>query len=375
MLATCLALMTAQLPTLDIQDPEVESKMYYLGNDQDPSTRIGIYSREVRVKESKKSPKLFGDPPQPYLFDWVMAGFGRLESDDVGKFSARFRVYSQSSRTHKELAPGVTRMLMRLWDYSARSLKIDHSREINSRVVDLYLCYGGTPGGEQLFDEDIESDRRKRVNTMYIYDLPSFKEPIEMAREVAHEYGHAILWPIGGYRVPEDWGNGVFGEKIFLTYLRNELQAKRLTPEDAMGVMAGDLDEWVKKNVTPHIEAAAASGPSSLLEDGVDKGAMDASVGLIQYMQEILPGEVFRQGMKLASGQGARANGLAPAFVEAVKFKEGCVLAISEVRRKKPFWVPLTPSGTVRNATILSRKGDWAKIKMGIGVATLVHKP
>src|SRR5205807_841719 len=123
----------------------------------------------------------------------------------------------------------VARMVLRLYNQLQRHYHPGPPKGFLG-IVDVYLCWGGTPGGEQRFDiEKVgKPPRQIDVNTIYIYDLASFKDPVEMAREVAHEYGHAVLPPVGGFGEPEDWGNGDAGERVFMRWLSEEMPAGRM---------------------------------------------------------------------------------------------------------------------------------------------------
>ena len=51
-------------------------------------------------------------------------------------------------------------------------------------------------------------------------EIDTSKPQAEACRELAHEYGHAVLPAIGGFKSPEDWANGYLGERLFLRWLR-----------------------------------------------------------------------------------------------------------------------------------------------------------
>ncbi len=355
--------------TIALQD-ETTGRLFYIGDPELPTTRLAQYIRDTKLPEPKKSPKKFGDPPVPFEFDWIVSGLGRPSGVNNPAFALKFRVYSQQRKAENDLAPLVARQLLRMWEMNYLKLGLEHATLYGNGSIDVYLCWGGQAGGEQRFDEDIEKGQLKKVNTIYIYDLPSFKDPVEMCREVAHEYGHACLPSVGGFKEPEDWANGYLGEKMYLRYLRDELKAKRLQPVDAMGATYEQLDAWVKKQVDPLVKGVAVNGPELALMDGTGTGAMDAYIGLTLLMQTILPPRVFNACLK-DSGSAA-AKDFPPAILRTLEnWPSGIVLDIPATFRTG-LWIPVGKT-RVAGATVVKRKGDWAFVQPGVaGVVTLV---
>ncbi|HWA84325.1 MAG TPA: hypothetical protein VG820_12855, partial [Fimbriimonadaceae bacterium] len=149
-----------------------------------PNTdKLTIQFVNDRLDPPKESPKLFND--QRWEFDWLTRGYGNLGEEGVG--AIRVRVYSQERKEESEdIAPKVTRMVLRIWDRAFHRLKIDSPLDFNGGIVDYFLCFGGKAGGEQLFDKELVRNAADpndtkviRVNTIYIYRLDTFKEPVE----------------------------------------------------------------------------------------------------------------------------------------------------------------------------------------------------
>jgi len=222
---------------------------------------------------------------------------------------ARFRVFEQQKRENGDLAEQVARMALRLWDLSFQRLRRDHNPVTNFGIVDFYLCFGGKAGGEQLMDVDPQEKSpeggSKKVNTIYIYAIQTFTDPVEMAREVAHEYGHATLPPVGGFKEPEDWANGYLGERLFLKWIRDLMVTKAYGPFDAMGADLPSLDAWVKKKVDPLAESAGKAGPANPLLAKEGPKAMDAYLGLALYAEATLPAKVFGRSLLLTGSTAA----------------------------------------------------------------------
>ncbi|HTQ10513.1 MAG TPA: hypothetical protein VMI31_10615, partial [Fimbriimonadaceae bacterium] len=313
----------------------------------------GLTIQEVvtQLDPPKIAPKLFkGD--QHWPFPWLTRGYGTMGEENVGHL--RVRVYSQERLEKNDLGPRVTRMAMQIWDRCYKRLKLDSPERFNSGIVDYYLCFDGVPGGEQETQSDEVPDptapggsRQITANSIYIYQLKTFKDPVEMAREVAHEYGHAVLPDIGGFKEPEEWANGYLGEKLFLTWFKTDMAAGRLTPDDAMGASLQGISDWVAKNVDPLVQQAAYQFPAPTNINEA-KGGMDAFLGLAMYVDEMCPSAVFLRSLTYT--QDAHKGG---AVTPPTDYADNVVLAASEVEdltlavpksvfdSKKPIWIPL----------------------------------
>lgn len=317
---------------------------------------VGLERTLLQVPDGQR-PKAKISPLNRMEFPFNLFGYGN-GADPTKGHELRFRIYSQRRKETGDEAEAVGRTLMRLWDYNYQTLQLDHSMRYG-RLVDVYLCWGGTPGGEQRFTIDREGPEPRRTNTIHIYDLESFTEPVEMVREVAHEYGHAALPPVGGFKTPEDWANGYLGEKMYLRYFRDEIKAKRLDPADAMGATAEDLDPWVKENVDPLVAAAAKRGVDKKLLAKTGSAAMDAYNGLVLYAQSILPPKVFARSMVVIGSNDAEdyPGAILTALAEAntVQFK------IPPSLVGKNVWLP-TGKGRLSGATVKRKNAGWTLV-------------
>jgi hypothetical protein len=329
-----------------------------------------------RLEPAQKSPKKFHD--EPWEFDWLTRGYGNLGEEGVGVL--RFQVYSQERKDVRvDKAPLVTRMALQMWERCFHRLKLDNPTAYHGGVVDYYLCFGGDPGGEQAFDRELVPGLSQpvSVNTIYIYQLSTFKDPIEMAREVAHEYGHAVLPAIGGFRQPEAWANGYLGEKLFLTWIRDDMAKGKLAPEDAMGSGLGSLNLWVSKNVDKLVARAGTQFPDTMLINE-SSGGMEAFEGLAMYVEELCPPSVFLRSLTYTQDAHRTNVDMTP----PTDYAKQVLLAASEVenltlsvpaclRDQKTIWIPLG-KGTCSGATVISRKDGWAQV--GVLMPTIVIK-
>ena len=316
---------------------------------------IMIRTPMERMERPKISPRF------AWEFDWTTAGYTNFPQEG-GKI--RFELYSQESTQTSKRPESVVRTLMRLFSHNVDKLKLTHSPEFGGGLVSVYLCYGGEAGGEQLYDVDRQGGREEKVNSIYLYDLRSFTDPLEAVREVAHEYGHATLPAVGGYTAPENWANGYLGEKLYLGYLADALHKGELTPDDTMGATAPALDAWLKTNVDPLLADAAANGPRPALLAGKGKPSMDAFLGLALWTARLYDERVMTRALFI---NGNEAKGFPEAASTAAEEPDLVTLNIPADLRSKPIWIPIgmdAKKSRVMGARELApRKNGWVRIQ------------
>jgi hypothetical protein len=320
-----------------------------------------------RMPEPRFSGKTFGEPPQPWRFEWNVAGYSKTEEG----YHLRFDLWSQESTVGSKRPEAVVRALLRLQNYNEAKLRLQHA-SVFEGIVTVFLCYGGEPGGEQLVEtQHVEGDlphgvppQDRKIDAIYLYDLRSFTQPVEMMREVAHEYGHATLPPVGGFTQPEDWANGYLGEKLYLGYLAGALKRGELAPDDAMGATAKDLEAWTAKNVEPLVEDAATEGPRAALLAGKSKASMDAFIGLALWTARLYDEKLMTRALAI---NGPNAKDFPDSVSTAVEERHLTTLNIPASLRGKPIWIPVGMDKKkcwVMGAQELTpRKNGWVKIK------------
>lgn len=279
---------------------------------------IEVQQRAKPLEVAKQSPLRFPPNKKPYEFEWLTEGYVRAWKS-TNDSQLRFRVFSQERKVHSSLAIQTTQLLLRLWTYNFNDLKIDHKPDYARSCVDVYLCFAGDAGGEQLFDDDPQAKGiSSKVNTIYIYDLPSFKEPLEIVREICHEYGHASLPAVGGYDKPEYWANGCLGEKLFMNWLASQ---PNMTSDQLFGCDPAVLKKYVAKTSTPLIVKGATNYPATKFLAGKTAENMNHYIGLMMWMQYVLPPHIFSQSMKLMRTYNPKD--VPAAIVEACEGLEG----------------------------------------------------
>lgn len=375
--------------TIMIGGQDIAAKYIRLPEPGGKTKRLTLYVNEIPLDPPKFSPKLFGDPSDKWQFDWVCSAFGpdpdAPKDPKTGEQQAniRFRVFSQIKKRDNDYTVFVAQQAIRMWDILTSRYRIGHSQAVNLGIIDYYLCFGGEAGGEYTRGEDIDpkTNRPLTVSTIYIYDVRSFSKPVEMAREVAHEYGHAVLPPVGGYTSPEYWANGYLGEKLLMRQLRDRLAMNLITSSDVMNCTLPDLDKWVKLNVDTMVIKAASSPPSIPQLEDKGKPGMDAYVSLVLYADAILPPSVLTRSMYLMGSQNAKDY--PDSLLRAVQEPDKLTLSIPAYLKDKPIWIPLGKS-KIAQAQVLKRQGDWAQIlpqSGGVvittvrGLAQVSHQP
>ncbi|MBI3721729.1 MAG: hypothetical protein HY248_04175 [Fimbriimonas ginsengisoli] len=165
---------------------------------------------------------------------------------------------------------------------------------------------------------------------------------------------------MGGYTAPENWANGYLGEKLYLRYLRDAIAAKRLDPDDALGANLPSLNLWVRRNVDPLVlRSATGDKPSTALAARGSVG-MEAFIGLVLYVQTLLPPRAF--AMALWGIGSTKAEDFLDSTVTAVSSMKSVTFRIPAVVKGKSIWLPIG-KGELAGGTITERDGNWAKVK------------
>lgn len=217
----------------------------------------------------------------------------------------RFRVYAQK-REQFYLARRACRYLLRCFEFALGYLQRDH-RSGSRSVLSLHLCTGGKPGAEQT------------RNLLYLYRVDPALPPIEWARELAHEYGHAIVPPINSFKEPETWANGDLGERLFLSWCLAAMVAKRLTPEDVMEASEEDLRRYCARSVEPLIARMEREGLNLSRWRSRRRDGYEEYLALALYTERLFGYKRLQRAMVLAGGTEPDdfLNGLREAIWEA----------------------------------------------------------
>ena len=176
-------------------------------------------------------------------------------------------------------ARSAARILLTLLGQMHRHTGYDHPA--SARSLDVWLTagphtgVGGDIGGEQ------------RGTSIYVFALSAERTPLEWLRELAHEYGHFALPGIAGYTAPEEWANGLLGERLFLKWLAEDLGAGTLAATQAPYLDVKSIRTYVEKQVVPLINRIARAGADPRSFRRRDAEGMDTFTALALYTDTV----------------------------------------------------------------------------------------
>jgi hypothetical protein len=273
----------------------------------------------------------------------------------------RLLVYAQR-REHVPLLQASCRFLLRCFEFALTYLQRDHPL-VHDRVLHLYLCTDGKPGAEQ------------QRNSLYLYAIDPNLPPQEWARELAHEYGHAIVPPINSFKEPEAWANGDLGERLFLSWMLEAVQQKRLTADDGMGASAADLQRYIARSVEPLIRRMEKEGLNPTRWKSRRRDGFEEYLALALYAGQVYGRERLARAMLIAGGVEPDdfLNGLRECLLEQTVFEAQL--------QHSPAWLFL-PKGiqrwridSPRNTSLKPdpKRPEWARIS-AVGKVRIVKR-
>ena len=213
-----------------------------------------------------------------------------------GLYVCRFVVHTPD-RDGLPLARRAGRFYALLWQCANKHLGTLCAR-LRKTPLDVWMTSSGEAGGEQF------------RSSIYIYNYILERSGIEWARELAHEYGHYLLPGASGYDDPENWGNGVLGERLFLKWMGEEMENGKIKTEDTPFIKPTDMLEYRRRQITPLISRILQSGPDPELLKQNTRRAMDAFTGLVLYLDEVWGSSVLvNLPIYLPPGESAKAHG------------------------------------------------------------------
>jgi len=132
------------------------------------------------------------------------------------------------------------------------------------RYINVWLARHGEPGGEEY------------MRNIYLFAVDQARPAAEWVRELAHEYSHIFLPPVGEYIQPEKWANGYLGERLFLKWLLADNGETKVWSEPIDGVA------YVANEVTPVRNGFLDAGPGGAV------GAQRDDAGMKHYIGGVL---------------------------------------------------------------------------------------
>jgi hypothetical protein len=231
-------------------------------------------------------------------------------SGALARYIRRFAIHAPG-RDALPLIRRVAQLLLLIYGENHARLHFDHPY---NDTVDVWLTLrsvgdaGTDVGGEQF------------KNQIYIYNIAAERSPIEWAREVAHEYGHYALPGISGFKEPEEWANGVLGERLFLKWLNEDLRLGVLRPDELPFVSEAQLAEYINKQVTPLVRriALAHDGYDGAALTRRDAAAMDNYTALALYVDTVYGSPMLLNALQYTEPKAGSTFVLAPDFLRGV---------------------------------------------------------
>lgn len=260
-----------------------------------------------------------------------------------------------------------SRALARIWELNYVHLGLDLPTSVEGQTLHLLLNSGGQPGGEQVLTRPPGNPSLYPWCIVHLYQVPTLDQPAERWREIAHEYGHAVLPAWGPYRGPEAYSNGDVGERLTTAWMYEALTTGQAEPADAAGASATDLLGYMQQKVWAESAAFAIAGPADLEGDG--PSAFQAGVGFAAFCQQTLPHSLFRRALGLGGAESPQ--NLAEGVMEAVSEQSKVSLRVLPQLQGRAAWYPV---GTLRPPTKpLARKKGWAKLIVSGNTLTLAR--
>jgi hypothetical protein len=309
------------------------------------------------------------DKKTPYPY--VSGGYARPRSETSDQVNLRFEVYAPDAET-LSLADKSCHYLLRLWDMLSEHLKMDHPYA-TQRLVKVFLNKSGKPGGEQKILSVPDTDGvETKANCVFVYGVGNLTDPLETCRELAHEYGHAVLPAIGGFTDTEFWANGDIGERLFLRWLLPAIEAKEIAANEVFEVPIAALRDWVARNVDALSDNVLKNGFEPSVLNGTNRATRDSMLGFVMAIESEFGGAILGRGMALSNG--TKPIDLYNGVTQAIREKETLAVSISG---SDPVWVYL-PGGDwkVTGAKIVRQgQAGWFALVATPGAKVTIKHP
>ena len=208
------------------------------------------------------------------------------------------------------LVKRTSRLLLLLYGLNANRLHSDHPFH---QTVDVWLS--GQPLSISLPDAGGEQFK----NQIYIFNIFADRRPVEWVREIAHEYGHYILPGVSGFKAPEEWANGVLGERLFLHWTREGIDTGAIKAEDVPFAKPDEISEYVARQDMPLLQRIARDGIMESLLAKRDANAMDSYTGLALYSDSVNGTSALRNALSYTAPKTQGSFVQAPDFLRGIQ--------------------------------------------------------
>ncbi|MHB0938685.1 MAG: tetratricopeptide repeat protein [Armatimonadota bacterium] len=255
-----------------------------LTDPQLPTEARGVYQGLITTRPLPVTPPYERDPKygadnsfdaNPVYGRWTFQQMLlAYEYDRDGRtWRLRFRVIWQHAPGQEENRLRLARytaMLLLRYSYLLQAYTGLTPRFTPTGALNVWLTEKGEPGGEA-YDDNI-----------YLYNAGTPRTPYEWAREIAHEYGHETIPPVGGYAKPEWAANGYLAERLFMRWLLLNRDPKA---DSHPWVRSLDAVEINSTRIEPVLRQFAAIGPDSQAMRDNTKASMDGFIGMATYLE------------------------------------------------------------------------------------------
>ena len=246
---------------------------------------------------------------------------------DQNAWSPRFQVFYEGS-THA-LAVTVADLLTRFYWYGEERLDpwgafvepvTRGGFPIQDKPIAFYLD-NTNPGGAK------EAD-----GAMYMLQADTPRHPLEVVREVAHEFSHLTVPGIRGFsdpRAPEEWLNGYLGEVLYMGWLAEDT--------DQAVIPATEVGDWSRARARV-LERAFLSLDPRVLQREPGRHYWELA-GLLLYLKDLYGVRVLGRLLKVCADyqrHGVDSTDVNLADAMAVENPTGVVIPGDLVQRLSP---------------------------------------
>lgn len=236
---------------------------------------------------------------------------------NITGYERRFAVHAPDNGA-LPTAKRVAKLLLWFHGMTRERLKTDHAR--NLPTVHVWLTRSAGAG----LSPDVGGEQFK--NHIYIYDIFAERRAVEWVREVAHEYGHYALPGVIGFTAPEEWSNGVLGERLYLKWLSDDVLTGRIDSDFLPFINEVELNEFQTRQIVPLINRWATQADWKRLVR-TDAAGMDEYTGLILYWDAV-HGSAAVRDVFAASNSGANN-----AFLTAPDVGQGAMNSLKDAEQ------------------------------------------
>lgn len=237
------------------------------------------------------------------LFNRVCYGFIAVPEGDELLMTSQLLypspLLSEHGSDYGPLAKRLMHILLRLRCYSRTCFGLPQA--VDDPIVRLWLCEVGPTGAEQ-YEDDI-----------FIYDANRERTPLEWMREVAHEWGHYSLPPMGRFTAPEPYASGLLGEALYLQLLAQEaglVAGERWPAEAAIAAVNGlwgtgevQLADYLAETRQATMDLWLREGPNSEMAAGLGEESFRYLVGAMLWVEAAHGHGMLRSTLLKAPGE------------------------------------------------------------------------